>query len=142
MKILVSISSAEFRYAMVNRPVGISCNPKDGFIRSEDRPARGKDHYDMARNGVAVYNRRLTDQETKSFEMSFMADGKEREALARLVIKAFGRYADRYKEEAEKYPDDFADTVNDKLKGSYTGFRPSVGDMDEFAKIVLKEMKS
>ena len=136
MKINISLSSTEFRYAMVNRPVGISCNPKEGFVRSEDRPAKGKDHHDMARNGVAVYNRRLTDKETKSFEMSFMADGKEREELARLVIKAFGRYANKYKEMAQEYPDDFSDTVNDKLKSAYTGFRPSVGNIDEFAKLV------
>lgn len=125
---------------MVNRPVGIGCCPKD-FVDVEDRPPRSNDHYDMARNGVAVYDRRLTDAETKNFEMSFMADGPERVKVAHLVANSLKKYAQGYLEMYEEDLSHFVGTVKERLKTTAEGYPPSVGDLDKFAELVHKELK-
>ena len=141
MKINISLSNhQQYRYAMVNRPIGISCQPKEGMVGGEDRPARGHAHYDMARNGVAVYNRRLTDHETKQFEMAHMVDGADREEYADQVIEEMGEYAPRYAQLAAKRPDEFEGHVFDKLKSGSKGYPPSVGDRKLFAQLVLKRI--
>jgi SNF2 family DNA or RNA helicase/predicted RNA methylase len=131
----VAANPSEHRYAMVNRPVSIGTAPKD-FTRLEDRPAPGADHHDHARNGVAVYNRKLTDAETKQFEMAHMADGDDRAAYASTVADDMREYADAYVEMAGEDPEQFARTVADRLKRTAKGHPPSVGDMKSFAEMV------
>lgn len=141
MKIQISISSIVYRYAMVNRPPGIGCNPKEGFVRVDDRPAKGHDHYDMARNGIAVYNRKLTDHETKQYEMAYLADGKDRDDIAKDVAEDLKDYAQGYVRRAEREPDEFVQTCLERLKDITKGYRPSVGNLNEFALLVLKHLR-
>lgn len=133
-------ASKEYRYAMVNRPAGLGTCPKD-FVGIEDRPAKGKDHYDYARNGVVVYNRELTDQETKQYELAPMLEGKDRDDVAKSVAKDMAEYAEDYLQEAE---DDFLSFVRDmssRVKDVSRGYPPSLGDWGDFAKLVVKNLK-
>lgn len=126
----------EFRYAMVNRPAGFATAPK-GIIRTEDRPAEGLPHHDMARNGVAVYDRQLTPEETTSFEMAPMLGTlEEMEPYAVSVATRMARYARGYLEMANDDPGDFAAQVFDKLNGASEGYRPSIGNKDAFVSMV------
>ena len=137
---LKETSSKEYKYAMVNRPAGMATCPK-GFIRLEDRPSKNEEHYDYARNGVAIYDRELTDQETKSFEMAPMLDSEGKKAFAEKIAKTMSKYAKDYVEMAE---DDFAEFASDmpnRVKKASTGYPPSVGDWAQFAKLVLENLK-
>lgn len=119
------LASHQFKYAMVNRPVSIGTCPKD-FVAIEDRPAKGTTHYESARNGVAVYDRQLTDAETKNFEMAPMIDNDDHAGIdkyAEVVISKFGEYAKRYM----RFPDErLMQEVHDKLRNGCTGYPPSI----------------
>jgi hypothetical protein len=142
MKIKISMSSTgPYEYALVNRPAGIGCCPKD-FIGVEERPKSGQDHYDMARHGSVVYDRKLTDAETKNFELAYMANGKDREDLALAVARKLQKYASGY---IDMYAEDkvtFVYTVQQTLKRISLGYVPSVGPIDKFADQVYHELKS
>ncbi len=129
------VRAPSFRYAMLNRPAGIGTVPK-GFIRIEDRPAEGQAHYDYARHGVVVYDRRLTDAETKSFELAPMLDGDERAVVADSVAAVLGEYAEGYIEIASQDFEQFVQTVHERLRATAQGYPPSVGDMAAFAAMV------
>ena len=139
MKIQISLSTVEYRYAMVNRPIGIGCCPKD-IVRSEPRPPRGSVHYDLARNGVAVYSRRLTDHETKQFEMAYMVEGIDLQHLVELVAKDLMEYAAEYVELEHSDEREYVQTVYDSLKRCSAGYPPSV-DAKHFSELVLQELK-
>lgn len=140
MKIfIISLSSGKFRYALVNRPAGIGTCPK-GFIAVEDRPARGSDHYDMARHGIVVYDRRLTDAETKNFELAFCADGADRKSVAHEVAKQLAEYASAYLEMYDEEREDFEGTVSQHLK-DVKSYPPSVGNMEQFSTLVKTELQ-
>jgi hypothetical protein len=128
------LASHQFKYAMVNRPVGIGTCPKD-FAAIEDRPAKGTAHYESARNGVAVYDRQLTDAETKNFEMAPMISNDDHvgvEKYADIVIDQFGEYAKRYME----FPDErLLQEVHQKLKSGCTGYVPSI-DYENLLKVI------
>lgn len=140
-RIAVVAASNEFRYAMTNRPVSIGTCPKD-FIAVEDRPRSSSIHYAAARNGVAVYSRKLTDAETKNFEMSPMIENEDPKGLqeyVEAVLEGFGKYAARYAEDAEDDMADFEGQVYQKLKSKVKGYIPSL-DIKNLTKLVLKEI--
>jgi len=140
MKLLVSLSATEWRYAMVNRPAGFGGSPQNGIVAILPRPKRGDPHYDMARNGVAVYNRRLTDQETKSFEMALMVDGKDRAPYVKLVVDDMREYGKEHLEEAEEDFTQFVRDVYNRMRELVKGYQPSIGNVEDFAKLVHKEL--
>lgn len=128
----------EYRYAMVNRPVGIGTIPRDGFLREAPRPAAGEAHHDYARNGVAVYSRKLTDSETRSFEMAYMPGHFDLMPIAVAIAAEMEEYAHRYSIIAENNPDEFNRTVARNIRETAKGYPPSVGDITEFSRIVLE----
>ena len=140
---LKTFASKHYRYAMVNRPAGPGACPKD-FLGTEDHPPHSSIHYEMARNGVCVYSRKLTDAETKNFEMALMVDNSDTAALQEyvaVVLESFGEYASRY---AQKYGNDakrFSDEVYRKLKSNVKGYVPSL-DTENLASLVLQAIKS
>lgn len=85
----------EYRYALRNRPFGIGTAPKDGWVRTEPRPAEGADHHGLARHGFAVYSRPLTDKETSSFELTPIVTVDEH---AQRLVAEMGEYAQQYAE--------------------------------------------
>jgi hypothetical protein len=96
----------------------------------------------MARNGIAVYNRKLTDAETKSFEMALLVDSpKDMMEVAQPVISKLKRYAASYVEMAESDPKDFQQTVYEFLKKTAPGYPPSIGDFEAFVDVVVSGLK-
>lgn len=138
------LATSLFKYALVNRPFGIGTCPKEGVVGTDNRPAKGHDHYDMARHGIVIYDRKLTDQETKNFELAFIADGHDRLEIAHDVAETMKRYAKPY---LEMYTgsaddrDDFVKNVSQKLKSSAKGYPPSVGNIGEFADLVALRLE-
>jgi len=130
-----------YRYAMVNRPVGIGTCPKD-FVAVEERPAAGKPHHDMARNGVVVYDRRLTDHEQKQFELAYMLDdANDLAEFADMVIERFGEYAEQYLEMRSENAQHFEREVRQKLKtATKDSHMPSVPSEGQFAAIVASRL--
>ena len=144
MKITIGVAEAAqklYRYAMVNRPVGIGCCPKD-HVAIEDRPAPGKDHYEYARHGIVVYERKLTDAETKQFEMAQVVDGAERIPFAKHIASELRRYAKQYIDQSINDPVEFVSNVKERLRSGATGYPPSVGNIDSFAELVVKELRN
>ena len=58
------------KYGMRLRGFSIGCQPKEGLIRREDDPT-GK-YYD-----ILIYNRTLTDQELKTYELVHMGTAEK-----------------------------------------------------------------
>lgn len=129
----------EYRYAAVNRPPGYASVP-DGYIRVEERPAPGEPHYDTARHGFVVYDRPLTDKETRSYELAPVLSVEEERCLAGRIISAAEEYADEYIAVAEEDFGEFRAMVASELSAyerEAQGYRPSIGDFDDFAASVL-----
>ena len=59
-----------YRYGMRLRGFSIGCQPMTGLIRREDDPT-GKYH------DVLVYDRQLTDQELKGYELDYLGEVSE-----------------------------------------------------------------
>lgn len=57
-------------YGMRLRGFSIGCQPKEGLIRREDDPSRK--YYD-----ILIYNRFLTDQELKDYELDHIGPAEE-----------------------------------------------------------------
>lgn len=90
-------ASTEYRYALVYRPAGPGAVPKDGFLRVDPaEPAIAS----IARHGVAVYSRELTEQELKSFELRRVHTESERAAAVEAIAQHFAdhEYAANYYE--------------------------------------------
>ena len=62
----------EYIYGMRLRGFSIGCQPMDGFIRREDDNGKYKRNY----HDILVYNRLLTDEEEKSYELDFLGEGE------------------------------------------------------------------
>lgn len=58
------------KYGMRLRGFSIGCQPKEGLIRREDDPS-GR-YYD-----ILIYNRILTDQELKDYELDHIGPAEE-----------------------------------------------------------------
>ena len=139
---LVTSAPKVYKYAMVNRPVSIGTCPKD-FEGTEDRPARSSIHYDMARNGVVIYKRKLTAAEIKNFELAPMIDNNDAAGIkeyVEVVIDAFGEYASSYAEMADESKERFEREVEKKLKSKAPGYMPSL-DLKNLAQQVLKTIR-
>lgn len=90
-------TGAEYRYALVYRPAGIGATPAEGFLRVDPAPAGIAS---VARHGVAVYSRELTEQELKSFELRRVHTESERAAAVEAIAQHFAghKYAANYYE--------------------------------------------
>lgn len=90
-------AGTEYRYALVYRPAGMGATPAEGFLRVDPAPA---DIASVARHGVAVYSRELTEQELKQFELRRVHTESERAAAVEAIAQHFAghKYADNYYE--------------------------------------------
>lgn len=104
-------AGAAWRYALVNRPAGIGAVPT-GFTELQDQPARGQPYSTVARNGVIVYDRPLTDKEIADYELKLLPTHADLDALASAVVtNRMGQYAAEYLEMVADDPDMFAKQV-------------------------------
>lgn len=129
--------SKEYRYAMVNRPFSIGTAPTDGIIRMDARPSQGDPHHDMARHGIAVYNRQLTDKETIDYELAPIADDAMMENLCAAVTHDIAEYATEYVSMASDDWINFEAHVINTMKRVTTSFRVSIESNRAFADMVL-----
>ena len=129
--------SKEYRYAMVNRPFSIGTAPTDGIIRMDARPSQGDPHHDMARHGIAVYNRQLTDKETMDYELAPIADDAMMENLCAAVTHDIAEYATEYVSMASDDWVNFEAHVINTMKRVTTSFRVSIESNRAFADMVL-----
>lgn len=90
-------AGAEYRYALVYRPAGMGATPAEGFLRVDPAPA---DIASVARHGVAVYSRELTEQELEQLELRRVHTESERAAAVEAIAQHFAghKYADNYYE--------------------------------------------
>ncbi|WP_293000007.1 hypothetical protein [Nevskia sp.] len=130
-----------FRYAMVNRPPMVGSMPK-GMFTVEPRPAAGQPHHDMARHGVAIFERELTDAETKSYELAPMLDGDAITAVANKIADQMSGYADQYVGMADEEPAEFENAVRVRIERVTVGHPPSIGDFVQLRSDVLAKLMS
>jgi len=116
-----SFGEGTFQYALVNRPAGIGAIP-EGQIGLLDRPEKGSAYHDVARHGIAVYPRQLTDEEVRQYELKYLPPESEQIDIAsRFVNEAFNKYASEYLEMVEEDRDTFEKTVRSKFRKHMAG---------------------
>ena len=89
----------EYRYGMPLRPLSLNTCP-DGYERVE---APDSDYERAARHGVLVYDRPLTSEEVKQFELPLLIPKESNEALAEYVLDSGPhKHLDDYMDEFEE----------------------------------------
>jgi hypothetical protein len=129
----------DFRYAAVNRPPGYATVP-DGYTRVEERPHAGAPFHDIARHGFVIYERPLTDKETRSYELARVLGEAGERAIAETIVSDAAEYAEQYIEIASDDFEDFRAMVGSHFDGMFsnaTGYRPAIADFDGFVRRVL-----
>ena len=136
---LPQVSRNTYRYALVNRPAGYGTVPRDLQYTIEQRPAKEKPHHDVARHGILVTERPLTDDETASFELVPLFDGDAATQLVATKIAAtMGRYAIAYLQSHHDDPEVFAMQIIDRADR----LRVSVADTDALIAAVVTELQA
>lgn len=80
-----------YRYCLFNRPLGIGAQPK-GVIATEPRPAEGENWYEIARHGFAIYDRKLSYEEEKAFELAPVLGQADLDDLAAQVADSYAQH--------------------------------------------------
>jgi hypothetical protein len=127
------------RYALVNRPAGYATLPSGLRYRVEARPAKGQPHHDVARHGILVPERPLTDAETQAFELVPLVEGAD--AVGHLAFKIaveWQCYAEAYLESHEDDPELFAKGVMERAER----MKVSVDDPGALVASVLSHLSS
>jgi hypothetical protein len=134
------VKGRQFRYALVNRPADFATLPKGLMYTVEPRPAAGQPHHDMARHGILVAERELTEAEVKSFELAPLVGDDALPALAEQVARAMSEYARDYLDQAKDEPDVFAMAIRQTIEQSASGIQYSVGNPALLAQMVRDKL--
>lgn len=134
-----AVAGPKFRYALVNRPADLGAIPKVPYT-VEPRPAAGQPHHDMARHGILVTERELTEAEVKSFELAPLVEGNDLGVLAEQVARAMAEYASGYLEQAKDEPAVFAMAIRQTIEQSASGIQYSVSDPALLAQMVRDKL--
>lgn len=130
------------RYGLVNRPAGIGCLPHGLRYQVHPRPGAGEPHHHLARHGIVEFERALTMDEARGFELAPLVSGDAVLALAdRIAAGSMSRYAAAYVQAASEDPHHFAGTVLDRLGDLDKGVRYSVDNDDGLVAAVLERLK-
>ena len=116
-----------FMYALANRPFGIGTAPKD-CLQTLPQPAPGEPHHEVALHGIVCYQRELTPDEVKAFELPRLLGPKDLPQLAALISDEMAEYAKGYLDMADKSPAHFADRIKRSARAVWPGYPPSVAD--------------
>lgn len=129
----------QYRYGMVNRPVGGGTAPA-GWVAVEDRP-KDKKHplYELARHGILVYDRELTEAEVTNFELAYLP--KNDDVIVAKVAKALGKYAKRVFDLAQKDRKTAEGAIMQKAEKEKFGRYLVLVEPDKFMDKVLKAIK-
>ncbi|MBS6033927.1 MAG: hypothetical protein KIB40_12410 [Pantoea sp.] len=109
-----------WRYALVNRPVGIGAVPPE-YASVEDQPAEGQPYSGVARNGIISYDRPLTEKEIADFELKLIPTHADLDALAVTVADKMSDYDAQYLEMSAEDPDTYAKQVRMVARKNLTG---------------------
>jgi len=112
--------AAVWRYALVNRPVGIGAVPPE-YASVADQPAEGQPYSGVARNGIISYDRPLTDKEIADFELKLIPTHADLDALVVTVADKMSDYAAQYLEMSTEDPDTYAKQVRMVARKNLTG---------------------
>lgn len=116
-----STGDGTYQYALVNRPAGIGAIP-DGQVDLLDRPEEGSTYFDVARHGIVVYPRQLTDEEVRQYELKYLPpDSELTDVATRFVAEAFDKYAAEYLNLVEEDRNTFEKTVRSKFRKHMEG---------------------
>lgn len=100
-----------WRYALVNRPASVGAVPP-GFVQLLDQPAADQPYSKIARNGIIVYDRQLSESEIADFELKLLPTHADLDELAgRVAGNRMNSYAADYLEMANDDPDMFEKQV-------------------------------
>ena len=115
-----------YRYCLFNRPLGIGAQPK-GVVATEPRPAEGEDWYEIARHGFVIYDRKLTHDEEKAFELPPILGQDDLDALAQDVAASYAKYrGDIVEMLANKERAWVAANFTEKARRMYPGYAPAL----------------
>lgn len=114
------IPAAVWRYALVNRPVGIGAVPPE-YASVADQPVEGQPYSGVARNGIISYDRPLTDKEIADFELKLIPTHADLDELAVTVADNMSDYAAQYLEMSSEDPDTYAKQVRIVARKNLTG---------------------
>lgn len=112
--------AAVWRYALVNRPVGIGAVPPE-YASVAGQPADGQPYSGVARNGIISYDRPLTDKEIADFELKLIPTHADLNTLAVTVADKMSDYAAQYLEMSAEDPDTYAKQVRMVARKNLTG---------------------
>jgi hypothetical protein len=100
-----------YRYALVNRPAMLGTIPRGLSFQVEARPAKGEAHHEVARHGILVTERALSDEELEAFELAVLIDAAKADVMAAAVAAELQEYATGYLLMARNDPADFTAAV-------------------------------
>ena len=129
--------SAVHRYAALNRPIGFATVPA-GYVGTEARPASG-DGRDLARHGIVVYDRPLTDQEVASYELAPVLDPVAVDELVATVAESLSEHREDIEALMEDMPEEIHRCVLQRLEGQFP-VGVVLGDRKVFVVRVLEKM--
>ena len=126
-----------FRYALVNRPAMLGGLPRGLRYTVEPRPAAGDPHHEMARHGILVAERELTEVELKAFELAELIEGPDLDSVAAEVAAGMNKYAAQCVEAEQDDPAQFRNQVLDKAARPKNGVSRSIASPDALVDRVL-----
>lgn len=133
---------AVWRYALVNRPVGVGAVPPD-YASVADQPAAGQPYSGVARNGIIFYDRPLTDKEIADFELKLIPTHADLDTLAVTVADKMSDYAAQYLKMSAEDQDTYAKQVRMVARKNLTGVAyPEGEDLDYFNQAINARLQT
>lgn len=129
-----------YLYALYARPAGIGCLPAD-YVEILPRPAVGGPYADVARHGIACYERELSAEEVKAFELPQLLPPDRFREAAQLAVKDMEKYARGYLEMASSDPTHFMNVVRDQVRVSWPGHPPVISDFGPVIAMVVERLQ-
>ncbi|EQB4319555.1 head protein [Enterobacter hormaechei] len=133
----------KFKYALQLRPASLGTIP-DGNTAILPRPENADDpYYDYMRHGAVTYDRKLTDEEIKGFDLLYLPDSDELQTLAEQIANGrMKEYAAQYLEQSEEDPATFKAQVKLFFRKAFPTVAYPLGNEQNFFLLnVLAELK-
>lgn len=125
---------ALYRYCATNRPIGFATVPS-GYVAVEQRPEQG-DGKLLARHGVVVYDRRLSEAEANGFELAPVLTDVQVTALAAEVAAECLEYREGIEEMLADMPAEVSRSILQRVERRFPA-GVCLGDRDGFVSRVL-----
>ncbi|WP_431642118.1 head protein [Enterobacter hormaechei] len=133
----------QFKYALQLRPASLGTIP-DGNTAILPRPENADDpYYDYMRHGAVTYDRKLTDEEIKGFDLLYLPGSDELQSLAEQIANGrMKEYAAQYLEQSEEDPATFKAQVKLFFRKEFSTVAYPLGNEQNFFLLnVLAELK-